>query len=215
MDSVFYIVWARFRMMRRYLAHFPEEERRIFRILDLVSRGAEGHGQVHLLLTSAENGSAWEEEERGWVRAALLPQHFFSAILEAWHLRVTAQLAERKGFRSVEFADVKGSLQLLNSFHLRERDKMLLRAILSGGVWNGFLLDKAKKEEVPCRFCGGRDGDGHLFWECTLLLSPSPPSLLSSPILHVRELPEFMSLMAMDRRKLAPLSSLARLAAWS
>ena len=31
---------------------------------------------------------------------------------------------------------------------------MLLRAILCGGVWNGFLLGKAKKEDVPCIFFG-------------------------------------------------------------
>ena len=71
------------------------------------------------------------------------------------------------------FPDIKGSLQPFNSSHLRERDKMLLRAILSGGVWNGFLLGKAKKEEVPCRFCGGWDGDGYLFWEYL-----HPPSLM-------------------------------------
>ena len=41
---------------------------------------------------------------------------------------------------------------------------MLLRAILSGGVWNGFLLSKVKKEDVPCRFCGAPDNDGHLFF---------------------------------------------------
>ena len=41
------------------------------------------------------------------------------------------------------------------------------------GVWNGFLLGKAKKEDVPCRFCGRRDGDGHLFWECPF---PPPPA---------------------------------------
>ena len=130
---------------------------------------------------------------------------------------------------------------------------MLLRAILCGGVWNGFLLGKAKKEDVLCRFCGcngqgsvatgaggqeeeeeeeeeemvssdcvsafataleatpvfecvfddfwydlsgcvtssgfcgQRDGDGHLFWERTLQ--------------HVRELPEFATLMSLDRRK--------------
>ena len=57
---------------------------------------------------------------------------------------------------------------------------MLLRVILCGGVWNGFLLGKAKKEDVPCRFCGKRDGDGHLFWECSF------PSLQ-----HVRDMPEF------------------------
>ena len=68
----------------------------------------------------------------------------------------------------------------------------MLRAILSGRVqgWeeNGFLLGQAKKEEVLCRVCCGKDGDGHLFWECTFL-----------PILHVRELPEFLSFMSLDR----------------
>ena len=99
-----------------------------------------------------------------------------------------SKLSERKGFWGVEFADLKGSLQLLNSTHLRDRDKMLLRAIMCGGVWNGFLLGKAKKEDVPCRFCGKRDGDGHLFWECSFL-----------PLQHVRDLPEFSFLMSLDR----------------
>ena len=40
-------------------------------------------------------------------------------------------------------------------------------------------------------FVGGKDGDGHLFWECT--------SLLPLTILHVRELPEFLLLMSPDR----------------
>ena len=99
-------------------------------------------------------------------------QHFRSAILQAWHFKVTAGLARREGP------------------HLRERDKMLLRAMLSGGVWNGFLLGRAKKEDVPCRFCGGRDGDGHLFWECTFL-----------PFQHVGELPEFATLLRRDRSR--------------
>ena len=34
----------------------------------------------------------------------------------------------------------------LASSHLRELKKMLLSAILPGGVWNGFLLSKAKNE---------------------------------------------------------------------
>ena len=52
------------------------------------------------------------------------------------------------------------------------------------GVWNGFLLGKAKKEDVPCRFCEKRDEDGHLFWECTFP--------------HLREL---ATLMSLDRSK--------------
>ena len=93
-------------------------------------------------------------------------------------------------FGCVQFADLKGSLQLLTSTHLRDRDKMLLRAILCGGVWNGFLLGKAKKEDVPCRFCGKQDGDGHLFWECSF-----------PPLQHVRDLPEFAFLMSLNRSK--------------
>ena len=41
-DPAFYVVWSRFRMMRRYLAYCPEEEPRVFRMLDLISRGAQG-----------------------------------------------------------------------------------------------------------------------------------------------------------------------------
>ena len=60
--------------------------------------------------------------------------------------------------------DIAGSLLLLHASHVTERDKALLRSIMVGGVWNGFLLGPAKGEIVPCRFCGGFDGDGHLFW---------------------------------------------------
>ena len=36
-DPAVHIIWSRFRMMRRYLAYCPEEEPRIFRMLDLIS----------------------------------------------------------------------------------------------------------------------------------------------------------------------------------
>ena len=65
---------------------------------------------------------------------------------------------------------------------------MLLRAVLSGGVWNGFLLGKVKKEDVPCRFCGAPDNDGHLFWDCTF-----------PPFVELRNNPEFLPLMSKDR----------------
>ena len=74
-------------------------------------------------------------------------------------------------------------------FFLRETDKQLFRSILCGeGVRNGCLLERAKGEDVKCRFCGRQDGYGHLFWERTF-----PPSFMcvSSPI--------FMSLMARNR----------------
>ena len=47
-DPAFHIVWARFRMMRGYLAYCPSEEPRIFRMLDLIFRETPGHGPVHL-----------------------------------------------------------------------------------------------------------------------------------------------------------------------
>ena len=84
--------------------------------------------------------------------------------------------------------DIDGTLQLLNSDHVRERDKALLRSILVGGVWNGFLLGQVRGQDVPCRFCGSRDHVGHLFWDCTF-----PPPV------EIREHPEFHDLMEMDK----------------
>ena len=70
----FHIVLSRFRMMRRFLAYCPGEEPWIFRMMDLISRGAQGHGPVHLLLISAaELGFAWGGAEKGWVRVSLPP----------------------------------------------------------------------------------------------------------------------------------------------
>ena len=38
------------------------------------------------------------------------------------------------------------------------------------------------------RFCGGADGDGHLFWDCTF-----------PPLVGIREHPEFHGLKEMDK----------------
>ena len=65
---------------------------------------------------------------------------------------------------------------------------MLLRSILSGRALNRFLLGKSKEEDVPCRFCGGIDGDDHLFWDCPF------PSFV-----RIREHLEFVPLMMLDR----------------
>ena len=108
-----------------------------------------------------------------------LIQHFQSGIFEAWKLKVSSQRVWWEGF---------WSHQLLLSSHLRECDKMLLRSILSGGVWKGFFQQgKTKGEDVKCRFCGGQNGDGHLLWDCTFL-----------PIVNVREPPEFLPLSRRD-----------------
>ena len=64
------------------------------------------------------------------------------------------------------------------------RDKALLGGVFVGGVRNGFLLEKVKGQPVPRGFCGGADGDGHLFWEC-----PFPP------LIEICEHPEFHGLL--------------------
>ena len=78
-------------MMRRFLACCPEEEPRIFRMLDSICRGAQGHGPVHLLLISAaELGFARDGAEKVWVRVSLPPlrmmtgpvQHFRSFVMD-------------------------------------------------------------------------------------------------------------------------------------
>ena len=196
-DPAFCVVWFRFRMLRRYLAYRPGEVSSVYRLLESAAEGSPGHGPVHLLLQSAAViGFRWDPEELAWDRPGLPLlsnlsgpfQHFRAAILGAWRDKVSADLCARKGFRGGPSLDIDGTLQLLNSDHVRERDKALLRSILVGGVWNGFLLGKIQGQDVPCRFCGGRDPDGHLFWDCTF-----------PPLVEIREHPEFHALMEMDK----------------
>ena len=203
-DPAFHIVWARYRMMRRYLAFCPDEEPRIFRMLDLIFRGAQGHGPVHLPIVSpAEVGFAWDGAEKGWAQVSLPPlrmmtgpiQHFYSSILDAWRYGVFAKLSERQVFLGAEFADFRSSLQLLTSSHLRGRIKNVVKSHFVWGVWNGFLLGKAKKKVKMflCRILWLREMVMVIYFGSAL--SPSTPHLL-----HVRELPDFSTLMALDRR---------------
>ena len=64
-------------------------------MLDLISRGAQVQGPVHLLLISAaELGFAWDGAEKGCVRVSLPHlrmmtgpvQHFQSSFWDAWRL---------------------------------------------------------------------------------------------------------------------------------
>ena len=196
-DPAFCVVWFRFRQMCRYLAFRPEEAPRVFRLLHAAAEGSSGHGPAHLLLESAaEIGFSWCSFVPCWDRPGLPVlsmvvgpiQHFRSVILDAWRHKVSMDLCARKGFRCGPFLDVSGTLQLLYSDHVRERDKALLRGVLVGGVWNGFQLGKVRNSYVPCRFYGGDDHDGHLFWECTF-----------PPLVEIRENPEFHELMEMDK----------------
>ena len=171
-DPAFCVVWFRCRLLRRYLALWPSEVGRVYRLLEMVGEGCPGHGPIHHLPASAaEIGFRWDPDALAWSRPGLPLlsnlagpiQQFKAAILDAWRNKVAADLCGRKGFRGGPLLDVHGSLQLLNSSHVRERDKVLLRSIMVGGVWNGFLLGRVRGQVVPCQFCGAPDGDGHLF----------------------------------------------------
>ena len=176
---------------------WPSQVGRAYRLLDMVREGCPGHGPVHLLVASAaEIGFRWDPLALAWSRPGLPllsnlagpVQHFRAAIFDAWRNKAAADLCGREGFRCGPLLDVQGSLQLLNSSHVRDRDEGLLWSILVGGVWNGFLLSKVRGRDVPCQFCGSPDGDGHLFWECTF-----------PPLVEIRENPEFHDLMGMDK----------------
>ena len=98
-------------------------------------------------MSAAEVGFQWDPDVLGWERFGLPalrnlagPQHFRAAVLEAWRNKVSAYLCVRKGFRGGPFLDMPDTLQHLNTCHVRERDKVLLRGALVGGVRNGFLL---------------------------------------------------------------------------
>ena len=103
--------------------------------------GAPGHGPVHLLVESAASlGFQWCLGGFCWDRPGLpqLPmvegpyQHLQDSILGALEDLNATDLCKRKGFRGGPLLDFRGSMQLLDSSHVRDRDKALLRAILSG-----------------------------------------------------------------------------------
>ena len=134
-DPAFCVVWFRFRLLRRYLALWPSQVPRVYRLLEMVGEGCPGHGPIHLLSAKpAEIGFRWNPDALAWARPGLPQlsnlagpiQHFKSALLDAWRNKVAADLCGRKGFRGGPLLDTHGSLQLLNSSHFHERDKALL-----------------------------------------------------------------------------------------
>ena len=76
--------------------------------------------------------------------------------------------------------DLKGSLQLLSDTHLRERDRGLLRGILSGRVWNEFLLCHAGEKSFRADFAARLMGMGIFFFGIVLTL----PLFISVKILN-------------------------------
>ena len=167
-DPAFCVVWFRFRLLRRYLALWPTEVGRVYRVLEMVSEGSPGHGPIHLLPDgAAEIGSRWDPLALGCSLLGLPllsnlagpVQHFKAAIRDAWRNKVAADLCGRAGFRGGPLLDVHGSLQFLYSSHVRERDKALLRSVVVGVVWEGlggslFLVGSVVLQTVMVTFFG-------------------------------------------------------------
>ena len=71
-DPAFCVVWFRFRLLRGYLALWPSEVGRVYRLLDMVGEGCPGHGPVHLLSASAaESDFRWDPPALAWSRPGL------------------------------------------------------------------------------------------------------------------------------------------------
>ena len=71
-DPAFCVVWFRFRLLRRYLALWPTQVSRIYRLLEVVGEGCPGHGPIHLLSSSAaEIGFRWDPDTLAWSRLGL------------------------------------------------------------------------------------------------------------------------------------------------
>ena len=130
-------------MLRRYLALWPTEVGLVYRLREMVGEGSLGHGPIQLLSAcAAEIGFRWGPFASGWSRLGLpllghlagLMQLFKAALLDAWRNKVAVDLCGRESFRCGPLLDVHGSLQLLYSSHVRERDKALLRCIMVGGM---------------------------------------------------------------------------------
>ena len=66
-DPAFCVVWKRFCLLRRYLALWPAEVGRVYRLLEMVGDGCPGHGPIHLLSSSAaEIGFRWDSVALAW-----------------------------------------------------------------------------------------------------------------------------------------------------
>ena len=168
-DPAFCVVWFRFRLLRRYLALWPSQIGRAYSLLEMVGEGGPGHGPIHLLTAgAAEIGFRWGHLALGWSRPCLLLLSNVAGLFSISRL-LFLMLGGNKVARSGPLLDVHGTLQLLNSSHVRERDEALLRSVMLGGVWHGFFLvgGRVRGQPVPCRFCVALDSDGHLFffWE--------------------------------------------------
>ena len=73
-DPLFSVVWFRVRLFRRYLALWPSQVGRAYRLLEMVGDGCPGRGLIHLLVAcAAEIGFRWDYLTLAWSRPRFAP----------------------------------------------------------------------------------------------------------------------------------------------
>ena len=132
-------------------------------------------GPAHLLVESAaEIGFQWDSCVLGWERPGLPVlsnfagpiQHLRAAVF--WTLggkRCPQTSVLGKVFAGAPFWTFQAPCSSL-TLAVFGRDKALLGVYLLAVSGLVFCFRRLRGRQVPCRFCGGADNDGHLFWDC-------------------------------------------------
>ena len=176
------VVWFQFRMLRRYLPYRPGEVARVYRLLDSVAGVWSGHGPVHLLVDSAAE-TQWNSLQLGRERPG-------ERLGEVRLLLIfVCEVRSVEGRSRISWYLAAPQLRPTSGREIRP----LLEGVLVGGVWYGFLLGKVRGQPVTCIFCGGADGEGHLFGDCAFPL-----------LVEIREYPELHGLMEMHKVSVGP-----------
>ena len=146
-------------------------------MIDCAAGGCPGHGPAFLFVESAaEVGFQWDPG---------LPALVLFSIFElrSWRLggiRFVQLCAQRRVSGRAPFKIFQALCSSLTLAMFGKETRLCSEVHLLGVFGRAFF--------VPCRFCGGDDGDGHLFWDCTF-----------PPLVGIRENPEFHDLMVMKK----------------
>ena len=112
---------------------------RIFRMLDLNAHGADGQEVSGVgFVLSLPPLRCFRDLSNMFRVLSSMPGN--SKLVLSWR--------RGRGLEVPSFWMLEGLYNYLPLPTCAERDKMLLRSILRGGVWNGFLLGRARDEEV-------------------------------------------------------------------
>ena len=196
-DPGFYVVWVRFRLLRRYLAYNPLEVPRLYGLLALVAAVGPGHGPMHLLVeSSGVLGFTWDTLNFGWTRPGLPMlhqlagpyQHFKAATWEAWRAKVSFDYCRRQGFRGGPDA---GHCWLFSTPTCLTCKRKGQGSAPKHHGWG-------RLEWISSRSCQGRNRSMPLLRRVLMEMGTSFGNVLTSPLVQIRENPGFHVLIQRD-----------------